>query len=54
MPLDVISYLLAEEGLGEWEKTRVIAAADSKVKKGHYVCDGSDDQNEINQAIMDL
>ena len=34
--------------------TRVVAATDSKDKRGHYVCDGSDDQNEINQAISDL
>jgi len=35
-------------------QTRVVAAADSKDKRAHYVCDGSDDQNEINQAITDL
>jgi len=34
--------------------TRVVAATDSKDKRGNYICDGSDDQNEINQAILDL
>jgi len=34
--------------------TRVIAASDSKDKRGHYVCDGTDDQEEINKAIADL
>ena len=34
--------------------TRVIAASDSIIKKGHYICDGVDDHAEINQAIQDL
>ena len=34
--------------------TRVVAASDSKDKRGHYACDGTDDQVEINQAIQDL
>ena len=35
-------------------QTRVVAAADSKDKRGHYVCDGAADETEINQAIQDL
>ena len=34
--------------------TRVVAATDSKDKRGHYVCDGTADESEINQAIQDL
>jgi len=34
--------------------TRVVAASDSKDKRSHYACDGTDDQVEINQAIQDL
>jgi len=35
-------------------QTRVVAATDSKDKRGHYVCDGTADETEINQAIQDL
>ena len=34
--------------------TKVVAASDSKDKRSHYACDGTDDQVEINQAIQDL
>jgi len=34
--------------------TRVVAATDSKDKRAHYVCDGTADETEINQAIQDL
>ncbi len=35
-------------------QTRVVAATDSKDTRGHYSCDGSADESEINQAVQDL
>jgi len=45
-------------GGGEGPKTvatRIVAASDSPDKnRAHYICDGTDDQEEINQAIIDV
>jgi len=41
-------------GAEVYDHTRVVSASNSVEARGHYRCDGTDDQVEINQAISDI
>lgn len=41
-------------GVEAYDFTRVVSASNSIDKRGHYKCDGTDDQEEINNAISDI
>jgi len=56
--LATVAFCFAQKALRKTKEasgaTRMISAKDSESKLAHYICDGTADETEINQAIQDL